>query len=472
VTFLASFGIHIIAGRMLGPDDYGLLSIIVAVISIVVFSILMGMPHAASQALARSNQLSTGVLNKGLAVQFGLGLLLVGVLILSANWMALWFDEPGLSPLLKIASLSIPVSAAAYFLIYCLNGLHRFGRQALGLASITVARLLLTALLLVAGLGLAGAVMAIPLAAVVTLLLAWILIWRMPRTRQPAEPELLTRAAQFNVTFLLVTVWYYVDPLLLGALSTDAKGVGLFMAATALAGAPESVFAPLLMVLFPTLSRSALSADSKESRFYVSRSGFYIFAVSCPLVVGAAVLSEDLLTVFFGQEFRSAHTLLAPLTAAAMLRVGFELGDVQIRASGRGSLSMRNAGILVSVHLAAAMVLVPRFGVTGMVVAVLLSSVAGLLLTAAFFRKQLGIRPPWRSTLAIPAISIVAFLPLLLLRLQGLWAIAASLPSLVFYGLMLWALGALGSEDLQRVRRLLDTLCRRRHNTDDAPSRH
>ncbi len=454
VTFLAAMTIHVAIGRNFGPETYGLFSLVSAILSIILLSFLMGIPHAVSKFTAETQGCAANILSKGFWSQMTLASGLGMVLFFLAPVIAFLLGDPRLAPLLRLASFAIPLTAGAFVFTNSLNGMRAFGRQAVGLGSLTVFKMFAILAFLIFGFGIDGVVLALPISAAAAFVLSGALCRKVTGNRRINVKKLFRFGAQICFAETLLTVWYYVGLVLLKYLGSDLADVGLFTAVEAITSAPESLFLPLFVALYPNVAYSLSIGAKQEVASHIRNSVYYAFLIMCPLVIGSGFIGKELMGVFYGEAYVRVSFAVAPLVAAVLFRSLFELLDTYIRASGKGALSIRIAAAVLITHTGLCFLLIPPFGLRGLVAAVVISAMIAFLMAGAYVRKVFKLRVNWISVSKIVVCSIIVFMPLYFSSLNGIWAILSTVPCLLVYPVLLILLGELERDDLNRIKGL------------------
>jgi O-antigen/teichoic acid export membrane protein len=184
---LCNYGFHALSSRALGPEGYGAL---VAVLALV--SILLILAQAVQTAMAHSAVIAAGPGAPGRLAALARSVLgwmaVLGAVFLAAAWLggpalARFFRLEGPAPLLAAAA-AVAVGLGLAVGRGVLQGQQRFGTLALNLTADAVLRLAAGAALLAFGAGVTGAVAAGAVSGVLAMLLAgWALagLFRAPR---------------------------------------------------------------------------------------------------------------------------------------------------------------------------------------------------------------------------------------------------------------------------------------------------
>jgi len=244
-------------------------------------------------------------------------------------------------------------------------------------------------------------------------------------------------------------LYYRIDSIMLKSLS-DNRSVGLYNAAYRL-----MEVALLLSQLFGLSLLPVLSSAQKDPEAFarLARRSFKALAfLAFPVAVGGTLLAGPLVTLFFGEEYRSAGPVFARLCLSV---IPFYLANVYMNVltiRGPKRLVLLFASLL-ALNVALNFILIPRSGPVGAATATVLSEGVGLLagfwIIRRYLRTRRSVPLAWPVTASLAASALMGVCIARDPRLY--WLIAG--PVVYFAALVL--LRALGSEDWDSLRSVL-----------------
>lgn len=246
---------------------------------------------------------------------------------------------------------------------------------------------------------------------------------------------------------LLNTLALRVDVLLLGAFVGRAPGVslesfGVFCAAAEVAGGLRKVRQVFDPIFAPVAATRHVMGARGALRETVAGPGRWVLAGQLP-VVGVLMLASGSVLSIYGPGFRVGAPWLALLALAHAANSFAGLVETLLMME-RPSLNFINAGLTVLVQVAAGLLLIPRWGVLGAVIAM----GAGFTIQGALRFLELqhvfGWTWPWGSLVRPLTAFALAFVPAGALRLIGGQPveIASGLLFLLLYAGAWFVLGA------------------------------
>ncbi|MDB5121052.1 MAG: hypothetical protein JWN56_2270 [Sphingobacteriales bacterium] len=216
----------------------------------------------------------------------------------------------------------------------------------------------------------------------------------------------------FFITSLSISIYTFLDTLLLGIISTNTA-VGYYTAAIKLNKIALPLIVSLGIVLTPKITLS-INSKSKSLAFqgYFDTSFAFINLIGIPLFIGIAIFSKELLIVYAGEGFiaaTDAMRIMSPLIL--FLSLGHLLGLQLLIPSGNEKLYFMATifGLITSLSLN--LVLIPMLDEKGAAIATLSAEVVVTSMCYFYVKKKLQIIFNWRLV-GKAVLSCVLFLPI------------------------------------------------------------
>ncbi|WP_217914368.1 oligosaccharide flippase family protein [Miltoncostaea marina] len=309
-----NYGFTIIAGRVLGPAEYGVLTallVLVMLIQLPLASVQMAVSREVAHRAASGREIDAAALVGRLLRMAGVATAVMAVAFVAAMApLSHMLQIDGLGPM-AITGLCLLPTVATVVLMGDLQGLQRYGSLSAAVALPPVLRLAMFAALVALGASLYGALLATAVAAIAGLAAA---AWWARHTLRAKVAEIhvdsvafLRYLAPVALGVLAVTALTNIDVLVVkGRLSPEDAGI--YGAASNLAKLAVLLPSAIIGVLFPRVAaRVARGEDSIDilGRALVVTMGF------CALLLGTyAVLGETIVELSFGDEYAEAASLL------------------------------------------------------------------------------------------------------------------------------------------------------------------
>jgi O-antigen/teichoic acid export membrane protein len=395
----------------LGPDRFGLWALL-SVVSGLYLSVDFGLSGALTRFVAEFR--ATGD-TRALRGTSTLAALMYAAITL-AFAIALVALRGPLLDLMRVPAGLRPEAERAW-LAAVMAGIHRLDVWNGISAGVTLLQLGAIAAALVLGRGLVALMLASGASYAVGTIVGWIVIRRLAPDvgfgALPAPPGLFRRLARFGgalqVINLAVLAQLQLEKILFGVfLSLGAVGQYEFgfRLALGLWAIPQVMIPPLL----PASAHLDATGDLERLRRLYRRASRYLLAIAFPLAAGIVALAPAAFVAWLGPGHRDAALCAAGLSVMMGVVAVTWAGSIFVRGMGRPGVEARYQVVAVATHVALALVLVPRFGVAGGMLALSVSGLVGALVFIVsfhrLFREPLGRFA--REVFAGPALAALA----------------------------------------------------------------
>ena len=234
---------------------------------------------------------------------------------------------------------------------------------------------------LIAGLGVPGVILAIIIAAFVSLMLSFVLSRRIHYYKLNFRPILdytiLMPAFWFGIAGLLGTVWQRVDTIMLSLL-TNMTQVGLYTPAVNYVGIGDMAVLALTGAFFPIVSRTV--HERRVSKKELSKYLGYFAAAGLVIVAVTYAFGGELMILAFGPKYAESIVFIN------ILIIGFAVNLVTIPtsllldATNNQKVHVLNATYLTGVNVGLNLILIPALGALGAAYATTISQSLGAAL--------------------------------------------------------------------------------------------
>jgi teichuronic acid exporter len=388
-----TWSVTIIVMRFLAPADYGLVALtgIFVVYASVVSELGLG------AALIQSRLTAKEVLRSAFGVMLAVSLTCCGVLALSAGWIAAFFDEPALRPLVQFAALQFPISVLGT-IPYALLA-QRLQYREISLASLisSVAQsvtTLMLAWLYPSPWALAiGTFVAAVVRVIVLNVYCPLAMWPS-FSIEPLRP--IWRVAVFIFGERSLWYWYgQFDSFIIGK-RLGAYELGAFSTAKLLATLPlDKVMDVINQVSFPAFS--AINDDLERVRASYRKAlrvtAVYAFAVFW----GLAVIAPDVISLLLGERWQVAALPAAIVALSVPFRMLQTIGSPVLDALGRSDISVK-AQLQTFVIVGIALFAGSSYGLVGVSIAFSVAAPLASLWATHLTLRTMGLA--WKDYLA------------------------------------------------------------------------
>ncbi|WP_296043971.1 flippase [uncultured Alteromonas sp.] len=456
---LLSFIIVLLAARLLGVEQFGVFSYILAITSVCQLVADFGLTNLIVREVAKDTSKAQYIMSNVLTLAWGLSAVILALVTLISLVSLTTAEQQSAAIIMGVAVL------ATYHSVVYSSVCRAFEQMSYNAISFVVHKVILLGLiyLFYHWSVFSSSLLAICTAYLVANLCQYAYFYLVVRARFirfgfgrdfAFAWQLLKDAVPIGASMVIRRLTLQVDTLLLGVLAT-ASAVGLFSAAYKVVQVVDMIPFAICLPLFPAMSRMASKEPDKLPAFFsLTLTGFLL--VSIPLCGYVFVSAGNLIELFYGQTFVSAVPALRILAFAIIgLFVNMLLSYV-FMALGKQRFYLLAAMSCLIVNALVDVLLIPRMGATGAAWGTLLGELSYFLLCIVFLsRVQLAYA--WLTQLARPvllcaAISWVAYQ----LPPQGVAEqILFSVVYVVSYVFGLFVLRVLKPAEVKRVIRLL-----------------
>jgi O-antigen/teichoic acid export membrane protein len=223
--------------------------------------------------------------------------------------------------------------------------------------------------------------------------------WMLHRLRKVFQPTIASFRESARLLFsygirsygidLCGTMAVYVDQALVVRLLAPGM-MGTYVVALSLSRMLNAFHASVVMVLFP----QAVSRSPREIIEMTSRATRMSTVLTTLIGAGVALVGPQVLALLYGAEYRTATTVLRILVVEVICSGATLVLAQAFMALGRPGIitALQITGLALTIPLM--LVLVPRFGIVGAGVALLLSTITRLAFVLVSFPLFLRMRIP------------------------------------------------------------------------------
>lgn len=379
-----SFVFSIFLARILDISDYGIVAMIVVFMAVAQAFVDSGF----SSALIRKPDLNEE--DKSTAFYFNIvvGLACYGILFLASPLITDFYDEPLLSPIIRVTGLSIIFNSLCVVQRALFTIAVDFKTQAIISLACTVISGIVGLVMAYNGYG----VWALVAQSTISTFLNFVLLWLCSRWRpvtgfsRASFRYLFNFGSKLLASGLLDTLYNNAYPIVIGKFYNSAQ-LGLYSRAQGYASLPSSNITGILQrVTFPVLS---LMQDDDEKlannyRRLLRMSAFVVF----PLMIGLAAIADPLIRVLITSKWAGCIIYLQIICFGMMLYPIHALNLNLLQVKGRSDLFLRLEIVKKIIGVCTLCITIP-FGITAMCIGLVIVSVIALYINTYYTGKLL-----------------------------------------------------------------------------------
>lgn len=381
-----SFVFSIFLARILDISDYGIVAMIVVFMAVAQAFVDSGF----SSALIRKPDLNEE--DKSTAFYFNIvvGLTCYGILFIVSPLIADFYDEPLLSPIIRVTGLSIIFNSLCVVQRALFTIAVDFKTQAIISLACTVISGVVGLVMAYNGYG----VWALVGQSTISTFLNFVLLWLCSRWRpvtgfsKASFRYLFNFGSKLLASGLLDTLYNNAYPIVIGKFYNSAQ-LGLYSRAQGYASLPSSNITGILQrVTFPVLSLMQ-DDDQKLANNYrrlLRMSAFVVF----PLMIGLAAIADPLIRVLITSKWAGCIIYLQIICFGMMLYPIHALNLNLLQVKGRSDLFLRLEILKKIIGVCALCITIP-FGITAMCIGLVVVSVVALYINTYYTGKLLSL---------------------------------------------------------------------------------
>lgn len=377
-----------ILGRLLSPDDFGLMAMMMVVIGLASTLADFGI----SNHIVRAKSLAGGQFTGLLLISFGCSGLLASAVVASATWVSAYFKTPLLLELLPVLGALVVLSAASQIGTALLQRAMRFRELALAELISGLAGLFAGVFCAFAELGIWSLIAAQFTVAVFKSAFCWGCSRDLVRFQRPVWGADLAAALRFGAfqtgERLLNFAGWNVDKVIIGRMLGEGS-LGIYSVAYQLVLRPFSILNPIFTRVALPVFASIQDDDQRLQRGYLQMVRT-IALLSFPIYLVMMLAADSLIFILLGPQWKDAGPVLQVLSILGFVfSLCNPIGSLLL-AKGRADLGFYY-NVVALLAYAVAIYIGSGFGVIGVAIG-FVAAAACLLFPLEFLLRWMLIR--------------------------------------------------------------------------------
>lgn len=365
----------LLARFLLSPDEYGLLFLVIAIISVVQLGSDLGLARSAARYVSDRKETDPSVVPFILRTSLRYRLVLIGIvvvaLLLTRNLLAAALETPELSTLLLVGVIYLVFLSLYSYHQTLFQGFNRVDLSAAVEVVNNVTRVLFVVVLTILGFGVVGALLGYVLGFVLATGLGGVLLYRRFYTEYKdggGSRSLRNRILRYGVPLTAshsanildrrvdtVLVGFFVNPV---AVSYYVLGKQISEFVTVPSGSLGFSLSPALG------EQKATDSLDRAARLY-EQSLEYVFLLYLPAAVGMILVAEPTITMVFGADYAGAVPVLQVLGVYVVFQSITDVTTNGLDYLGRAKARAVAKGVTSTGNVVLNVVLIPIYGAAG-----------------------------------------------------------------------------------------------------------
>ena len=381
----------IIIARLLGPNDYGLYSVVFIIPSLMMIFVNPGITSAIIKFLAqfryekKYDELSD-IIRIGVLFELFMSLAIFSITFLLARELAVFLLKRGSTTfLVRIASFVILGQALFAVSNSVFIGLDRMENSAIISIIQALVKSILGPLLIVIGLGVFGVIIGHMTSYAIAGLIGGILVLKLYRGINKSNNKRFFLVLKMMILYgiplygstLLISISGQYSSIILAWFASNTE-IGNYSVATKFASLIGLLTTPIATALFPAFSKLSIKTDNEEIKKFVWYSLKYILLLLVPSAMLVITTSKELISILFGSKY-----ILAPIYLVIFSLIFFYSGfNVVLRnffnGIGRTDISFRATLVNVTILVPLVFILTQRYSVIGLIISTIISGITSV----------------------------------------------------------------------------------------------
>ena len=473
-SIISAIGVIVVAG-ILSEAEFGLLTKALIGPTIIAYISDLGIDQAiikyTTQYRTENNiEKLKNIVIAGIAFEVILGIAFTALSLLLSGFMANVLEKPAILPLIQIASFTILAGALLKAAQSAFIGYEKMQFHSVTLIVHSILKTGLMVLLVTLSFGVYGATIGNAISHLSAGLIGIALLYLIViKNLQKQEDKLqlvstiktmLKFGLPLSVVAMLTGVLAQVYSFLLAIYTTDLV-YGNYQIALNFAILVSIFATSIATVMFPTFSKLKAYEDTKTVRDVFQYSIKYSTLLIVPLTFAVMVLSQPGVETLFQNKYEYAPFFLSLYVIVFLYSaIGNLSAAPLIKSQGKTQVSMKITILTFIIGIILGVVLIPQFGVLGLIATNLTAGVPGILIALWWINKNYKATVDWKSSTKIIAASafsaVVAYLLLNQVNLAS-W-ISLLLGAVIFLGTYMITAPLIGAIDYNDTKNLQDML--------------
>lgn len=461
---------RILMARMLGPEEYGLFSIAFSVFMMAMFFGKAGVPQGLNRFVAKyigkeDDARIRGTIRAAFQITLPASIITAASLFLLAPFLgAQVFNEPGVTPLIRIFAVAIPLRTFLKNVTVVFEAFKRMDYfSAVEHVFQSILLVVLTAGLIYAGYGVIGAAAAYALSIMMAAALGFYLlqtrVFSVVGETELVRRELVWFSLPLFASGMIGTIAGDIDNFMLGYFAnTSAADVGIYNAAMPTGRLIQALGIPFSTILFPVITEHLARDESEDALAVASAALRWTVAMVFPATLLLIFFSAPILRFLFGEAYVGGYIVLAIIATSAFINVVLTPINKFLPARDKTTWMMANSIAATLLNILLNIVLIPQYGILGAGIATTASISLGGVFSTIEAVLFLGVRPRLRG-LAVPVVASGVSATVVYLGTKAAFGIVpfwvlipAGIVFLLLYGTLFLLLGGLREEDVMVLK--------------------
>jgi O-antigen/teichoic acid export membrane protein len=416
--------------RLMTPAEYGLYGVALIPSSMIILFRDWGVNSAMTRFIANfkaanKNTEVREIILAGLAFEAAAGLILTLLSIFTANYIASTiFHRPESVFFISIVSVAIFSGSLLTAAQSSFIGFEKMGLNSLTLICQSIVKAVLGPVLIILGYSVLGAVLSYTLsflaAAIMSLIALYFGLFRPLSTCKSNKTHLsktlktmMKYGLPLSISSILSGILIQIFSFMMASYASDVM-IGNYQAALNFSVLLTFFTIPISTVLFPAFAKLDPNKEPELVKAIFASSIKYTSMLLIPATMVIMALSTPLISTLFGERYTQAPFFLTLYVISNLFCVFGNISlDNFLSGLGETKITMRQSVLTLLIGLPLGFLLIPSFGILGVITATIVSSLPSMFWGLYWVWKHYHVKPDFKSSAKIfaaaTAAAIVAF---------------------------------------------------------------
>ena len=464
-SYVLNFLFFMYTARYLGTEGFGILSFALAFTGIFGIFIDFGLGQLTIREVARDKSLTSKYLVNISAMKVILAVIIFGLIALVINLLG--YPEQTIKVVYLLA-FSVIFNAFTQVFNSVFQGFEKMEYVSLGQILNSILMLSGVIFAIKQGVGVVGFTSPFLIASIVVLGYSLIVLkWKFVNTTLIEAPwkigidwnfwkSTIKEALPFGLTGIFITIYYYIDTVMLSLMVPNANAViGWYNAAYRLILVLISIPSLYVTAIYPVMSKFFKSSE-KSLKFIFERSIKYMLLISIPIVIGTTLLADRIILLIFGSEYVPSIIALQILIWSFLFAsIGGVFGYL-LNSINRQATLTKIVGCGMALNIMLNMLFIPNYSYIGASIA---TDITRFFVISAEFiiLSKIGFNLPNRVflTWVLKAIASSLIMAGFIIFFKNINLLLLIVISMLLYFIGLYLMKEFDEKDLSLVRRLI-----------------
>ncbi len=396
IFVLSTYMIHMYLGKVLLPEKYGTIGVVISIISVNYNFLSNGTRQAMSRLLASKQFDERDLIKRGILCQAAVAVILTLLNYFGANYMSEVLNAPEMEKYIKLSAIMIPFTAGYFVCVGTLNGLKLFVIESFIVTVYPLLRLSIIPYVTYLFEDSATAtVMGFMTAAVLCCVgsAGYLLIHRKQLVKRECLADRKTFFANitnFLLFFSCVTIILNIDMLFVNAYVVNESHVGYYTGAVNFAKVSYYLLSAIYIVVLPVITQYYANKEITKAQETIKILGNTIGLLILPIVSIVSATAGNMLSVFYKPEYQYAAAATAILMAAQFLIGLFVVLNMCISATKDSRFSSALSAGITILNIVLCFFLVNQLGIEGAAISSFITGLVGCIFSYTKLAKVFG----------------------------------------------------------------------------------